>query len=262
MNPRLLLLVIFGLALHTGLFGSDAVPLELREGGIIRGPRTHKRIALEFTAHEYADGGETILNELAKHNAKASFFFTGRILRNDKCESLIKRIVAEGHFLGPHSDAHLLYCPWEGEKKTLIAKEVFRSDLVKNIEAIQQFGVPHSEIKYFVPPYEWYNQEIVSWSKEMGLTVINFSPGTRSAADYTEDSAKNFVSSDAIFQSILKKESGDPDGLNGFLLLLHFGTSPKRTDKFHTRFGELLNVLERKDYEFVRVDQLLSDKVK
>ncbi|MBA4148081.1 MAG: polysaccharide deacetylase family protein [Verrucomicrobia bacterium] len=235
-------------------------PFELREGGIIRGPKLEKRIALEFTAHDFGDGGETILNELAKHKAKASFFFTGHFLRKSEFKPLIKRVVADGHYVGPHSDAHLLYCPWTGEKKTLISKELFRTDLDKNIKAIEAFGVPRSEIKYFVPPYEWFNQEIVDWSKEMDLTLINFSPGTRSTADYTEDTAKNFVSSEAILESILKKEREDPNGLNGFLLLLHFGVSDKRTDKFHKRFGELMDVLSSKGYQFVRVDELLTIK--
>ena len=108
-----------------------------------------------------------------------------------------------------------------------------------------------------MPPYEWYNEEIVEWSNELGLTIINFSPGTRSTADYTTDDAKNFVSSEAIFQSILKREREDPHGLNGFLLLLHLGAGPERSDKFHARFGELLEVLSAKGYTFVRVDELL-----
>ncbi len=49
-----------------------------------------------------------------------------------------------------------------------------------------------------------------------------------------------------------------PHGLNGFLLLLHIGAGPKRTDKFHTRFGELLDDLAGKGYQFVRVDELLE----
>ncbi len=255
-HPSLGALFVILLSAFSSMAGTSS--FEFREGGIIRGPKDEKRIALEFTAHEFGDGGETILNELARHNAKASFFFTGKILRDPKFRPLIKRIVAEGHYLGPHSDAHLLYCPWEGPKKALITQEQFRLDLEKNIEAIEAFGVPKARIKYFVPPYEWFNQEIVDWSKASGLTLINFTPGTRSAADYTEESAKNFVSSEIIFQSILKKEREDPRGLNGFLLLLHFGTSDKRADKFHPRLGELMADLSKKEYKFVRVDELLD----
>ena len=44
---------------------------------IARGPVADRRLALVFTGHEYAEGGETIVDELARHKAKASFFLTG-----------------------------------------------------------------------------------------------------------------------------------------------------------------------------------------
>ena len=46
--------------------------------------------------------------------------------------------------------------------------------------------------------------------------------------------------------------------MNGFILLLHVGSGPGRHDKFHDRFGELLDYLDSKGYQFVRVDELLN----
>jgi endoglucanase len=66
------------------------------------------------------------------------------------------------------------------------------------------------------------------------------------------------VPSQVIFDSILRREADDPDGLNGFLLLLHAGAGPGRTDKFHPRVGELIDRLMEKGYRFVRVDTLLQ----
>jgi peptidoglycan/xylan/chitin deacetylase (PgdA/CDA1 family) len=255
-----LLFVCFAVWLSAATAGlADANALEFREGGIIRGPKAEKRIALEFTGHTFAEGGETILDVLARRNAKASFFLTGDFLDNPKFKRLVKRIVAEGHYLGPHSDKHLLYCPWEGPKKTLVSRDVFESDLKRNLEKITRFGVPRSEIKYWLPAYEWYNPEIVQWSKAMGLTLVNYTPGTRSNADYLEDTAKNFISSEAIFDSIVKKEE-EPGGLNGFLLLMHIGVGPGRTDKMHDQLGELIDDLSSEGYDFVRVDELLKTK--
>ncbi|MDB6122889.1 MAG: Polysaccharide deacetylase [Pedosphaera sp.] len=233
---------------------------ELREGGIIRGPKNEKRIALEFTGHTFAEGGETILDQLAKHHAKASFFLTGDFYANPKFKPLIQRMIKEGHYVGPHSDKHILYCPWDGPKKTLVSSNEFKSDLAVNLQKIEKFGVKRSQIKYWLPAYEWYNQDIVDWSKGMGLTLVNFSPGTRSNADYLEDKAKNFISSKAILESISKKEQQDTNGLNGFLLLLHLGVGPARTDKMSDHFGELLDYLSGKGYQFVRVDELLNPK--
>jgi endoglucanase len=214
-----------------------------------------KKIALEFTGHTFAEGGETILNELAGHHAHASFFLTGDFLTNPDFAPLVRRIIREGHYLGPHSDKHLLYCPWDGPKKTLLTHEVFDTDLKNNLAKIPKGAPP---VKFWLPAYEWYNGEIVGWSRQLGLTLVNFTPGTRSNADYTEDDDKHFVSSQAIFESIVKKEHTDPHGLNGFLLLLHVGVGPHRTDKFHQHFGGLVNYLSDKGYQFVRVDELLE----
>jgi peptidoglycan/xylan/chitin deacetylase (PgdA/CDA1 family) len=232
---------------------------EVREGGIIRGPENKKQMALEFTADHFTDGGKIILDELAKRGVKASFFFTGNFFTNSSNRKLAQRLVKEGHYLGPHSDKHLLYCPWEGPKKTLVTKAQFRADLENNLKKIEKLGVKRAEIKYWIPPYEHYNEEIVSWSRELALTLVNFTPGTRSSADYTVDDAKNFVPSKTIYESILKKEQEDPNGLNGFLLLMHFGVGPKRTDKFYNHLGALLDELHKRGYKFVRVDELLKN---
>ena len=240
--------------------GSERPDLVYREGGIIRGPTSARRLAVVFTGHGYAEGGETILNELGKHEGKGSFFFTGDFLTNMSFKPLIRRIVKEGHYLGPHSDKHVLYCPWEGPKKTLVTQAEFEADLQSNLGKIERFGVPRPQIRYFLPPYEYYNQQIVDWSKAMGLRLVDFTPGTRANADYTGEAEKNFVSTRTIFDSIVARENKDPNGLNGFLLLVHIGSGPGRTDKFHVRFGELLGYLAGKGYQFVRVDELLEPR--
>jgi endoglucanase len=233
---------------------------EFREGGIIRGPTASRQLAIVFTGHGYAEGGETILSELASHKARGSFFFTGDFLAQTNFHPLIRRIVAQGHYLGPHSDKHVLYCPWEGPKKTLVTRAEFDADLASNLRKIESFGVQRARIRYFLPPYEHYNQQIADWSKALGLTLVNFTPGTRSNADYTGEADRNFVSSKTIYDSIVAREQQDPHGLNGYLLLLHIGSGPGRADKFAARFGALLDYLTEKGYRLVRVDDLLQAK--
>jgi peptidoglycan/xylan/chitin deacetylase (PgdA/CDA1 family) len=233
---------------------------EVTEGAVVRGPKQDRRLALVFTGHEFAEGGQTILDELAKHKARGSFFLTGDFLVNPEFEPLVRRMVDEGHFLGPHSDKHLLYCTWGKSKKTLVSQKAFTADQRNNLKKLARFGV--HQPRYFLPPYEHFNRDIAEWTAQLGLELINFTPGTRSNADYTEDAAVNFVSSRVIFESIIRRERQDSHGLNGFLLLLHLGAGPRRTDKFHTRFGELLDDLAGKGYRFVRVDELLRPRKK
>ena len=236
------------------------VQCEMHEGGIIRGPKDERKIALAFTGHEFAEGGEIILDELLRHQAKASFFLTGNFLANPQLANVVGRIVREGHGLGPHSYQHVLYCDWTDPKKTLITHDEFWFDLVANLRLVDHSGAERTRPAYFLPPYEYYNREIADWSSDMSATLINFTPGTRANADYTGEADTNFVSSQAIFDSIVKREREDPHGLNGFILLLHLGSGPGRADKFPARFGELLDYLSGQGYQFVRVDELLEPK--
>jgi peptidoglycan/xylan/chitin deacetylase (PgdA/CDA1 family) len=237
------------------------VQCEVRDGGIIRGPKEQKRIAFVFTGHEYAEGGDIILNELEKHRARASFFFTGVFLANTNFAPLLHRVFNDGHYLGPHSDQHLLYCAWEESRRTLVSEEEFTNDLLANTAKIPSRRPEERRFnRYFLPAFEHYNREIFDWSRKLRWTLINYTPGTSSNADYTGEADKNFVSSQVIYDSIVKQERDDPHGLNGFLLLLHLGSGPGRADKFHTRFGELLDYLDGRGYEFVGVDQLLGPR--
>ena len=226
-------------------------------GGIIRGSLTSKKIALIFTGGDFADGGEHIRKVLAKHKIKASFFFTGDFYRHPEFASIIKRLIKDGHYVGPHSDKHLLYCPWENQEKTLVTKQEFMDDLNANYEVMKKFGIKKSKARYFIPPFEWFNNDISGWAKEMGVTLFDFTPGTLSNADYTTPDLKKYVSSDRVYKSILDYEKKDPHGLNGFLLLIHIGTAPARTDKFYLRLDDLIKDLSAKGYSFERVDQLL-----
>jgi peptidoglycan/xylan/chitin deacetylase (PgdA/CDA1 family) len=230
----------------------------VREGGLVRGPVDARRLALVFTGHEFSEGGTAILDALAARKAVASFFVTGAFCRVPQNGPLLSRIVAEGHLLGPHSDAHLLYATWSGEKRTLVSRAEFRSDLERNVEALRGLGVERDTVRVWVPPFEWWTSEIAAWSREMRLRLVGVTPGTRAAADYTGEGTKEFVPSAAIVESILARERLDPNGLNGWVLLMHLGAGPGRTDKLHESLPSLLDALAAREYSFVRLDDLAA----
>lgn len=224
-------------------------------GANIRGDSTQKKIYLVFTGDEYADGGEKISKVLAREKVKASFFLTGNFYRNPNFQSLIKKLKNAGHYLGPHSDKHLLYCDWNKRDSLLVTRTDFETDLSNNYQAMAGFGINKEAAGYFLPPYEWYNQTIANWTKAQGLQLINFTPGTRSNADYTyPEMGKSYRSSDEIYKSITTFNETKPNGLNGFILLLHIGTGARRTDKFYNKLAELITYLKKADYKLARID--------
>jgi peptidoglycan/xylan/chitin deacetylase (PgdA/CDA1 family) len=224
---------------------------EFSFGGIIRTDSTKKEIHLVFTGHEFGDGGEMIRSVLQKHRVKAAFFLTGDFYRNKNFSSLIRGLKSDGHYLGGHSDKHLLYCSWEKRDSLLVSKEEFTADLIANYAEIQKFGVRKSDAPFFLPPYEWYNESVSAWTKELGLTLVNFSPGTYSNADWTiPELGTQYLSSDTIYNRILAYERNHSNGLNGFILLTHIGVDPRRTDKFYLRLDGLMTELEKRGYRF------------
>ena len=203
------------------------------QGAITRGDPTTKRLAVVFTGDEFAEGAEVIATTLKARGIHSSFFFTGRFYRNANFKAMIQRLKQDGHYLGAHSDQHLLYCDWEKRDKLLVTREEFTRDLNTNYATmVEDYGLTKGSARYFLPPYEWYNRSISDWTTALDLQLINFTPGTRSNADYTTPAMKNYLSSETILKSIKDYEAKDPAGLNGFILLLHVGVSPERTDKF------------------------------
>lgn len=212
------------------------------------------------TGDGFADGGKYIAKVLKKENIHGSFFLTGNFYRNKKFKKIIKDLKKNGNYLGSHSDKHLLYCDWEKRDSLLVTKKEFTEDLQNAYKELQRWGIEKNEAYYFLPPYEWYNDSISKWTNEMGLQLVDFTPGTRSNADYTYPEMGNkYVTSDSVYNSIVHYEMKSSNGLNGFILLVHIGTDPRRTEKFYKRLPGLINELKRRGYKFVRIDELLND---
>lgn len=251
-----LFIVISGAVVARGEVPFAAGVVRDSEGGVIRGDVNSKRLALIFTGDKFGESAEPILETLKERGVSGGFFLTGNFVRDQSLRPLVKRMVKEGHYVGPHSDSHPLYASWEDRQKSLVTAEFFKDDLQKNIDGLREASALSAGTPVlFVPPYEWYNAEQVAWSREMGVGLINFTPGSGSNRDYAREGDRVFVPSAKILEDVLAYEQKDPHGLNGFVLLLHLGSG--RRDPFHPQLGKLCDELAERGYEFVRVDELL-----
>lgn len=217
-----------------------------RDGGIIRTDPSVKHVDFVFTAADKADGAERIISTLRKYNIKGGFFFTGEFF--EMYPDVVRRLVAEGHYVGSHSYGHLLYAPWGNRDSLLVTKQEFEEDIFKSYKVLREFGI--TDAPYFIPPYEHYNSTISSWARQLGLQVINYTPGTLTNGDYTTPEMKRYFSSKEILSKIWEYERTDPNGLSGHIMLIHFGTDPARTDKFYDKLPGLIRELRRKGYSF------------
>jgi peptidoglycan/xylan/chitin deacetylase (PgdA/CDA1 family) len=226
-------------------------------GAIIRGDTNRKSLSLVFTGDQFADGGMHIARVLEQQKVQGSFFFTGNFYRNPEFKSLIQKLKQNDHYLGAHSDKHLLYCDWENRDSMFVTRNEFHQDLIENYREMHRFGIRKEDARFFLPPYEWYNDSISSWTNLIDLQLINYSSGTKSHTDYTTPQLPNYTDSQKIFESIISYEKENAQGLNGFILLIHIGTDPKRTDKLYNRLEELIIWIKKREYAFERIDDLL-----
>lgn len=211
-------------------------------------------IYLVFTGHEFAEGFPVVHQALTRRGIKASFFFTGDFYRDPGFRDIINTLINEGHYLGAHSNKHLLYCSWDHRDSLLVTRKQFTDDLNKNYAEMKKFGIDRKDARFFMPPYEWYNKTISTWTHDLGLTLINFTPGTYSNQDWTyPELGKGYYSSDTLIHNILDYEK--KYGMNGFILLTHMGTDPRRKDKLYYKLDSLLGILGEKGYKFARFEE-------
>ena len=139
-------------------------------------------------------------------------------------------------------------------------REEFEKDMLKSYETMRKAGIEYKDAPIYIPPYEYYNKEIAAWAKNMGIQVVNYTPGTMSNADYTTpDMGQKYRSSKFIYNKIMEVEK--KEGLNGHLMLIHFGTDNRRTDKFYNSYlDKLIKTLKRKGYTFTPILEAIGIK--
>ena len=229
------------------------------EGAIVRGDTTKKQICLVFTADDRADGAERIITTLKKNGIKGAFFFTGRFF--ELYPDVVRRLVDDGHYVGSHSDSHLVYCAWEKRDSLLVTKEQFMDDIRRSYARLAEYGITPQSAPWFIPPYEWHNATVAAWAREMGLQLVNYSPGTLSCMDYTYPGITGgnpYRDNRWLWDRIMRCEKEKT--LNGHLLMVHFGTDERRTEKFYDRLPDLIKTLRKKGYSFVSLNEMLDNQ--
>lgn len=237
---------------------SVSIPIK-QMGAIIKSVNpTEPSVSLIFTGDEYGEGLPIIQEILAKEKVKAGFFFTGRFYTNKKFTKTIKTLEKEQHYLGAHSNDHLLYNDWTNRNKLLVSYDSFSTDLDKNFATMENLGINTQQRKLFIPPFEWWNDSVASWCNWKGLELFSFTPGTYTNADYTWPEMGSSYKTNAILMNQLKTLASTPGKLNGNILLLHVGTDPRRKEKLYNELPAIIQLLRKNGYRIKRIDELIN----
>lgn len=253
---RLFIALAASVALAVGAAALSPEPHAVRRDrhGAVVGIDTDSRVIhLIFTADSMFEGGPHILDVLADRGVKASFFFTGNFLRDSIHDRIVRRTIADGHYVGPHSNRHILLADWDDNRTPFVTADSAVDDMEDNYAELKRFGITSAEARYIVPPYEWYNRIHVEAYRHAGMTAVSPSPGIQTYRDYTTPDMADYHTSDSMWRQLMERER--THGLNGAIIIVHPGTQDIRTDKFYYRLGDIIDTLRVRGYRFARIDR-------
>ena len=156
------------------------------------------QVALSFDAAWGNEDTAQIMDILAKHNIKVTFFMTGGWVESFPED--VKYIASQGHDLGNHSENH--------KNMSQLSDEEIRSELQKVHDKVK--ALTGQDMTLFRPPYGDYDDQVVTVSRDMGYYPVQWDVDSLDWKDYGTES---------IIKTVLNhKHLG-----NGSIILMHNG---------------------------------------
>lgn len=186
-----------------------------------------KKVAISFDAAWGDEYTTELLDILKENNVKATFFMTGEWV--EKYPESVKRMAAEGHELGNHSQNH--------KNMSKLSKE-------ENLEEIMQVHnkvkeITGIEMNVFRPPYGDYDDELIKLLNGNEYYPIQWSVDSLDWKNYGVDS---------IVNTVLNHKALD----DGAIILMHNGA------KYTTgALQQVIDGLKNKGYSFVTIGELI-----
>jgi peptidoglycan/xylan/chitin deacetylase (PgdA/CDA1 family) len=214
-----LLLIVY---LKVEFLGAYFIGLNFHLKSINHLDKTENKIALTFDDGPCNPQTTRVLDTLKKHNVKATFFVIGKNISGN--ETILKRMIEEGHSIGSHSFSHHFWIDLWGRKKLM-------ADIEESLEAIK--AVTGQEVKLFRPPY--------------GVTTPNFKAVLHSLKLQSVGwNVRSYDTNTSDINTILQRVVSKTE--NGSVILLH-----DRLDHMPELLDKLIPVLKERKYEFVTI---------
>lgn len=188
-----------------------------------------KLVALTFDDGPSQYTGK-LLDALKKYNAKATFFVVGSRIGSSSNSALLKRMEAEGHVVGNHSQNH--------KNLKYLSSSNVASEMYTAAERIKT-AIGHYPIVMRCPGGN-YNSTVQAYAKSINVPIIQWSMDTIDWRDRSKATILN------------RAKSGIKDGS---IVLMH--------DLYSTTVDaaiELIPYLQQQGYTLVTVPELLAAK--
>ena len=175
-----------------------------------------KEIYLTFDDGPTLEVTNFVLEELKKHQAKATFFCIGKNVK--KHQNIYHKIQEEGHSVGNHTFNHL---------NGLLTKNT------RYIENIQQASA-YIVSKLFIPPYGMLKSSQARLLQQEGYKIIIW--------DVLSGDFDRSISPEKCLENVLKNTT------NGSIIVMH--DSEKAKDKIYFALPRILDHFSQKGYLF------------
>ena len=189
-----------------------------------------KVLYLTFDDGPVPEATEFVLEELKKHNAKATFFCIGENV--EKHSDIFNKVINDGHAIGNHTQHHLE--GWNTSTKdyisnTLKAQEIIDSEL-KNHQLVV--------VNLFRPPYGRIKRKQGKVLRKLGYKIIMWDVvGKDWRDDVTEeDCLKNVID----------------NTVNGSIIVLHDSMKALKNVKYV--LPKMLEYFSSKGYRFEKIE--------
>lgn len=208
----------------SGIFGSPLIA-----------PERAGELALTFDDGPNPKWTPRLLDVLAKHGVKATFFMLGGRAKAEP--ELVRRVAAEGHLIGNHS--------WDHPNLAVTAASKVREELAGTSDTLEQ--IMGESVRYFRPPFGARRPAVFRIARELGLSVVTWNAMT---SDWSETSA------DRIAGELTKKIDGLARRGRAANVVLHDGGHLERAAERGASVGAAGMLVERfiGTRRFVRVD--------